>query len=619
MWDREVWDASCERMIAALLLGGVAANALFFGGVLNPEFGFAIVAALAIWIARFWLSPNHRLLLHPVLVPGLIFVAYGAWRCNAVTVPYASERELLQITLVSCTLILGLHNLQRQETCRWVAHLLAILGCGIAAYAVFQLLRESNTVLWLRQPEGYAKRAGGTFINPNHLAGFLCVLVPLSLSVVFLSREKPLLKVLHAYASLVMLAGVAATMSRGGWTATALGVFVLMAWILRSQRSLRIPAAMTAAFLLFAGGSYLGLVDKARSRLTNISAEGNIDAGSSRLWLWRPAVAMWRDHPLVGVGPAHFDIEFPPYRPWQIQVHPGYTHNEYLSLLVEYGVVGAAIGLAALVIFSAQLVRTARYVERGSNDLGQRLSNRGAIFVGSTAGLSALGFHCLVDFDLHIPAISLLAALIGGLLASHLRFATERLWLNPGIWGRGVLTVGGCAILSVLTIQLSRAAREAYHLNQAAGADRVDAALIAHLKTAAEICPNNPRTAFELGENYRRLSFKGGRKWKEQGIEATNWLGRSLAINPKEPETWLSLARTHQWLGDTRQAADEFDRALALGPNSVEVANLVGWNFLTRGRTNEAKALFDQSVRWNWYNNPMAISKKAELEATGYR
>ena len=102
-------------------------------------------------------------------------------------------------------------------------------------------------------------------------------------------------------------------------------------------------------------------------------------------------------------------------------------------------------------------------------------------------------------------------------------------------------------------------------------------------------------------------------------MEAIHWLEQSVRLNPRDPEAILALARTRQWLGDTNGAARDFDRALALGPNHVEVANHVAWNLLTRGRTNEAKALFDQSVKWNWYSNPMAITKKAELEAKGYK
>ena len=619
MFNRDTWDKLCERTIVAMLLAAVVLNAILFGGVLHPEMGFPVLIALTGWLVRIWISPGHRILIHPVLWPLLAFIGFAIWRTQSVTVPYVAQQAFVHLTLGVITFVVSLENLHRQETVRWLVHMLVAVGCLIAGYAILQLLSESDSVLWLQQPAGYSKRAGGTFVNPNHLAGFLCILVPLATGVVFLGREPVVAKVFHTYAALVMLGGVAVTMSRGGWVATTIALSLLVSYILSRRSELRIPATVAAAALAVAAFGYLGMVDKARSRILNVSSEGNIDAGSSRLWLWRPAFAMWRDHPLIGVGPNHFDVEFAAYRPWQIQVHPAFTHNEYLQILTDYGVVGASIVAAGIVLFTRSVFRTTKFVERGTGEVGQRLSNRSALFFGAAAGLGGLAFHCLVDFDLQMPAISLLAALLGGVLAAHLRFTSDRLWFQLNWLGRLVMTIAGLATIAWLAQYLVTASREAHHLNQAMTAKNINTNLLGHLKAAAELAPGNPRTAFELGDNYRRLSLEGERDWKSNGSEAIRWLERSIALNPHDPEYLLSLARTRQWMGDTNGAARDFEHALKIGPYLVEVANHVAWNYLSRGRTNEAKALFDQSVKWNWYNNWMAITKKAELEAKGYR
>lgn len=619
MLTREEWDEFCERSIAVLLLAAVVFNAVFFGGVRNPEFGFAVVLALLVWMVRLWVAPAYRLLIHPSFFPLLGFAAYAVWRARHVTVPYLADREVLGVAITILVFVIGLTNLHRQDAARWLSQTLAALGCLIAGYAVLQLLRESDSILWLQQPASYSHRAGGTFVNPNHLAGFLAALIPISLSVVFLGRESAVVKILHAYAAMVMLAGVAVTMSRGGWAAAMVGIFLLFGYILSRQPSLRWPAAVTGLIVGVIAVAYIASVDKAYSRIVNLSAEGNVDAGASRLWLWRPAVAMWQDHPWTGVGPAHFDVEFPAYRPWQIQLHPGYTHNEYLGLLVDYGIIGALFLLVGGIFFVAGVARSTRQMERGVADFTQRRSNRSALFFGAAAGLGALAFHCLVDFDIHIPAISVLGALLGGFLAAHLRWVTPSVWIQPGWLGRMGLTLVGCGLLAWLTWQLTVFGTEAYHLNQAAMAGGVDAHLMGHLSSAATIAPGNPRTAFELGENLRRISFQGDTDWKTNGLESIRWLERSVALNPRDAEARLALARIRHWMGDKKGANQDFDQALAIGTNSVEVANFVAWNRLTRGQTNEAKALLDQSVKWNWYSNPMAISMKADLEAKGYR
>ena len=619
MLNRDQLDQLLERLIGVLLVAAIVLSAGLFGGVRNPEIALAVPISLALWIIRLWVQPNPRWILHPVIWPLLAFAANAVWRSQTVTVPYIAERALIQVAIGTLTFLLALQNLQRNESVRWLVHILVGVGCLIAGYAVLQLLRESDSVLWLQQPSGYSKRAGGTFVNPNHLAGFLCLLIPISWGVVFLGKEAPVVKILHAYAALVMMTGVAVTMSRGGWFASGVGVALLAGYMIFRRTELRWPAVIAASVLALAAFGYVSSVEKAKARITEVTGEGTVDAGSSRLWLWRPALAMWREHPITGVGPLHYDVEFAAYRPWQIQVHPGFTHNEYLEVLVDYGLVGESLlGLATL-FFVGGLIRTAKYVERGVSDLGQRLSNRSALFFGTAAGLGGLAVHCLVDFDLQIPAISLLASLLGGVLAAHLRFATDRYRVSIRWMGRILLTLGGLSVLFWLTPRTVNHSREAWALNEAAEARQVDEILLQRLRTAAAIAPGNPRTALELGENYRRLSFLGGRGWQTNGQEAIRWLERSVNLHPRDPEAILALARTRQWLGDTNGAAHDFDRALALGTNHVEVANHVAWNLLTRGRTNEAKALFDLSVKWNWYSNPMAITKKAELEAKGYK
>jgi O-antigen ligase len=568
---------------------------------------------LPLWLARFWLDKSQRLLLHPVIWPVLGFLGYAAWRAAHVDVAYPARMELFQLGVAALVFVLALQNLHRQELIRWAVNCFAALGCVLAAYAVVQLLSQSDHVLWLRQPPGYLKRAGGTFINPNHLAAFLVAIFPLSVAQVFIGRDKPLAKILHGYAALMMLAGIAVTMSRGGWAAAVLALLLLLGWMLWRRRELRIPLLVFLALLLAAGAFFLRNVEKAQARLENVSATDNIDAGSSRLWIWRPAWRMWLDQPWLGVGPAQFDPRFPAYRPPQVQTNPGWVHNEYLNLLVDYGLAGALLAAAVAGIYLWGLVKTSKYVERGS-DLGWKASNRTAFFTGGTIGLAALACHCFVDFNLHIPAIALVAGLLAGLLASNIRFATERFWLGGRWWNRSLVTGAGLAVLFWLVPTTARAAREAIHLQRAANAAAITPQLLADLGRAAEAAPDNARTAFEIGENMRRLSFDGGSGWREQGEAALPWLERSTRLNPHDARARLALARTRYWIGDTNRAAADFEAALKLGPNDVNLANYVAWNLLTRGRTNEASALIDQSLTWDPWGNWMAKHYRAQLD-----
>src|SRR5205807_1844517 len=100
---------------------------------------------------------------------------------------------------------------------------LIFLGMAISLYAGWQFLSKSQRVWNLANP--YIGRAGGTFIYPNHLAGFLEMLVPLGLCQVLMGRSGHVLKIILGYASLTMLAAIGVTLSRGGWLVTGLMLF----------------------------------------------------------------------------------------------------------------------------------------------------------------------------------------------------------------------------------------------------------------------------------------------------------------------------------------------------------------------------------------------------------
>ena len=84
---------------------------------------------------------------------------------------------------------------------------------AISFYAIYQFLTHSNWVWNIHVPHDFG--ASGTYISRNHLGGFLEMLLPLGLAYTLTSRLKPVVKVFLGYASLVILAGIAVTVSRG--------------------------------------------------------------------------------------------------------------------------------------------------------------------------------------------------------------------------------------------------------------------------------------------------------------------------------------------------------------------------------------------------------------------
>ena len=123
----------------------------------------------------------------------------------------------------------------------------------------------------------------------------------------------------------------------------------------------------------------------------------------SRLSLWTAAANIVADFPLWGTGYGTYQYVDPLYRTNAhlanfIVDHP---HNDYLELLVESGSAGLLLGTLAI----ALVFRLAyQFIRKGNSRAGLAL---GALFA-----FASLVIHCFGDFEVHVPAITLLAAVL---------------------------------------------------------------------------------------------------------------------------------------------------------------------------------------------------------------
>lgn len=611
------FDTLLERAAAALLLFAVAWATFWFGGVRNGEFFVSIAAvglAFVCWAVRLWANRSNRFLLPPVVWAIPVFVGYAVWRHTRADIPYLSRMELMTLVTCAVAFFVSLHNLHRQETGGWFTSALITLGMLLGAYAVLQFMAQSSKVLWAERPDIYFKRYGGPFVNPNHLAGFLVLIMPLGLSNAFLGRSGAIVKILNGYAAVAMLGGIAVTMSRGGWLGAVIALGVFSAWLWRRPQ-FRIPVAALAVIVCAVGLIFISKSDKAKSRIQSAGVASHADSGSFRGWLWKPTLAMWSDNKAYGVGPGHYNSRFPAYRVAETQISPHHVHNEYLELLVDYGAAGASIVGAGLLLFAYGIWRTSKHVERGSSDLGMKNSNRTAFFAGAVAGLAGFAVHCFFEFNLHIPAIALLASILAAMVVSNTRFATERFWFSSNIATRLVATGVVAGTLFWLMPVAVAAGREDRHLQRAVESQTLDEAFFTELRAAAAIAPENPLTAFWYGEEKRRISWEGLKGWEEQAQEAVEWLQKSAQLDRFNANTRMTLGLCHQWLGNTNQAAMEFEAAAKLGPNDFKIENALAWNLMSRGEYDRAREAVKRSLEIRPWENWEAKSYEAKLNS----
>lgn len=607
--NRETLDRWCERGILAAVLAILVFGPLALGAVRATEFLiielFAIVAVL-LWAIRLWANPQLKILWPPICWAVLAFAIYAIARYLTSDIEYVARQELIRILVYALLFFVIVNNLHGQNHAQIIALTLVFLAMAISCYAIFQFATKSSQV-W-HYVSTYQGRGMGTYYCPNHLAGFLEMALPVALALLIASRQGHVAKIFIGYASLVIVAGIAVTVSRGSWIATGIAL-VIFFLLLLTRRGYRIQSALALVVLVFAALLLIPKTGNVRDRTGHLFTEkGYVE--DSRFELWRPTIQMWRDNFWFGVGPGEFDHRFREYRPENIQLRPGHAHNDFLNTLADFGTVGAALVAGALALLFWGVIKTWKFVREAAGGFGKNRSNKFAVLLGASAALLAIFFHSAVDFNMHIPANAILAVTLMAILTAQLRFTTERFWATAASlkWAAGICLLAG---VSYLGCQVVRQAKENLWLARADRELLFSDARMAALKKAFQAEPKNFETTYWIGEELRKEALEGNIGYEKLAREAMDWYERGMKLNPYDSApTYNNLyyGVCLDLLDRQNESPKYFARAEELDPNSYFTMAYIGRHYVESGDFAAARAYFERSWRLQWIDNPIAES-----------
>ncbi len=313
---------------------------------------------------------------------------------------------LLGLALFFLVLEVHFRNRRRLRLTLWLLFFLAVLE---ALYGLLQALLPNTHVLWATHVRAYLGMARGTWINRNHFAGYLEMMIPLFLGFLLaridwhgkinlkklLQSDRPHQHALFMLGLVLMTLALFFSQSRAGITGLFLGMAVFLALLSTGGR--RMPAAAwlvvgTMAGLVIFYGGRIGF-DPVLARFLALTPE------ASRLDFWRDSLAMIAQHPF-GIGLAAFKPLFPLYHTTSLPggTTPYYLHNDILQLVVDTGWIGAIALLGGLAWFMTTRVGRIRRMDPAADP------ERFFPAVGALSGLAALIFHSFFDFSLQMPA-----------------------------------------------------------------------------------------------------------------------------------------------------------------------------------------------------------------------
>ncbi|WP_227819802.1 O-antigen ligase family protein [Marinobacterium aestuarii] len=311
-------------------------------------------------------------------------------------------------------LIVGLFHTRSRLTL-----LLGVLVVSGTVQAFYGSLMTLSGIEWLLSgpKTSYIGTATGTFVNRNHLAGYLEMTLACGIGLLLALRDgrsfrwRHLLELLMGpkarlrLALVIMVIALVMTRSRMGNTAFFASLLIVGGLFVMLNREHRLRNGLILASLILIDvlviSQYFGL-EKLKDRLINTQLQDQVvngevvsRANEIRDDLYIYAWPQLQQNPLTGSGAGSFEASFQRYPGEEIRAHFDHAHNDYLQFAIEYG----AIGMLPLVFF----VLGALY--HALKALWRRESwYRSGVGFGAAMGIIALMIHSATDFNLQIPA-----------------------------------------------------------------------------------------------------------------------------------------------------------------------------------------------------------------------
>jgi O-antigen ligase len=268
----------------------------------------------------------------------------------------------------------------------------------LALFAIFQYFSSEGLIYWAVKTPSYLPF--GPYVNRNHYAGLMEMLIPLAVASVLPVVGKHLSAALLGFVILIPIASLLLTGSRGGFISLAAEVLlaaVLVFWFgprqARPATALVGGAAVLAAALLFFWIAPRQIAERLATMADGAhSPEVEL---RDRLVVSHDSLGILRDHPWLGTGLGSFETAFPRYQTFPTDLRWDHAHDDYAEVLAETGLAGGALILSALGLFFWLAFQNLR----------EKLRHR-AEWIPFAAALGCCGLlvHSFSDFNLHIPA-----------------------------------------------------------------------------------------------------------------------------------------------------------------------------------------------------------------------
>lgn len=449
--SRQSWAPESMLRIAEIgLLGALVLGVLAFGG--TERLSFSLVQSLLLGLGLLLLAtspaaPGNKrgpLMMVPFFVVGVVLLQLaplpvslvqqvrrdGNWlpRGSLAPIslaPYETVSHLLLLLTFLAAFYLTRVLCQDRERMKRLVFALLALGSFEAFYGLVQYLTGWQQIFTYVKSVNL-NEATGTYINRNHYAALLGMILPFALGMAFYHVGQPRpaarrtaarLRTLIAetevqklicwlFLALVLFAALVFSRSRMGLLAAMAAIVTMGAVISASPRGRRRGWAGVVLFLAAACGLvvWIGLAPVVARFQTLPGEYAGSDSGRGAIWL--DTVRLIRQHPLLGSGLGTFPLAYPAAQTTFLGKRVNHAHNDYLEITSDLGLLGAVILFGSIFYLLVRLIRC--FCATGGHP-------RHAMALSCAGSISTILWHSLTDFNLYIPGNALVFSCVLGM------------------------------------------------------------------------------------------------------------------------------------------------------------------------------------------------------------
>lgn len=335
------------RLFGVLILLLTIIREIFFPSLTWKSF--------VIFCKKYWLVPLSFILILGVLVlfsSQTLLSFYGSYARQNGYLSYLLY--FLWFALLSFNFFILKEKGQLKKMINNIVFSMFLSASLVSLYAILQYF-GIDFFKW-RDPAYLTRRAFATLGQPNFLASFLLLTIPLTFYF-FIIWKKIWFKFFALISSVLMIAAVFASASRGGLLALFFGLFLFTAYklffgSLNKQKKVIISFSFIVCIILS-----LFLVEKALPGRISKMFDLSYGSSAARVQIYSSAWSLFLNSPLIGYGQENLQDSFFSHYQADWGVHDNVSqvadraHNLFLDILLSGGLVSLLAHLSLYIFF----------------------------------------------------------------------------------------------------------------------------------------------------------------------------------------------------------------------------------------------------------------------------